>query len=344
LKQTSSICRQVLWTTRVVRGLLSVTLLSLFWGAGVVPSQADSSASILHSTIDYGGGRIVSANYVADVSLGGFGGIATVANATATVRLGYPGQLNEPPTAPDNTLECPAGWSLKTLDLMLLANDTDAENDPLLITSVASGRTNINVALDGSWIVYTPFTGSGTFDTFTYTVSDGYGASTIVKVKVTVGAPINLPNPNLVHLALLPALGSGARPVRLLMPAWPKFILQGSTNLPYWSPLWTNAPSGELVDYIDASAIDQPYRFYRIQPYQLPLHVFSLPYPEVLSDRSIQLLLQGPGQFLTVLQVSSDLVQWSPLTTNLTHNSALTFVDERARGYPFKFYRALFPQ
>src|SRR4029450_7473991 len=68
----------------------------------------------------------------------------------------------------------------------VLANDTDADGDPLTATLV-SGPANGTLALnaDGSF-TYTPTGGFNGNDSFTYTASDGAGVSNVATVNITV--------------------------------------------------------------------------------------------------------------------------------------------------------------
>ena len=56
-------------------------------------SSASANYTILHQTFDFGGGRATTANYTADISLGGFGGLTETAASGVNIRLGYAGQL-----------------------------------------------------------------------------------------------------------------------------------------------------------------------------------------------------------------------------------------------------------
>ena len=70
----------------------------------------------------------------------------------------------------------------------LLANDTDADSDPLTIVSV-SGATHGTVALDGDGNpVFTPTGNYSGANSFNYTISDGHSTSTAA-VQFTVNAP-----------------------------------------------------------------------------------------------------------------------------------------------------------
>ena len=67
----------------------------------------------------------------------------------------------------------------------MLANDTDADNDSLTLTSVSSPSVGgATVALSGGWVYY-KHNGSVT-DSFTYTISDGQGATAIGTVSVSI--------------------------------------------------------------------------------------------------------------------------------------------------------------
>ncbi|UUZ49621.1 cadherin-like domain-containing protein [Massilia sp. B-10] len=74
----------------------------------------------------------------------------------------------------------------------LLANDGDADNDGLTITSV-QGAVNGSVAIVGGNVVFTPSPNYSGPASFTYTVSDGQGGSATSTVNVTVGAVNDVP-------------------------------------------------------------------------------------------------------------------------------------------------------
>jgi VCBS repeat-containing protein len=68
----------------------------------------------------------------------------------------------------------------------VLANDTDANSDPLTVTNV-DGATHGEVVLNANGTVtYTPNANYNGSDSFTYTVSDGKGATDTATVTVTV--------------------------------------------------------------------------------------------------------------------------------------------------------------
>jgi hypothetical protein len=106
----------------------------------------------------------------------GYGGTA---NGTVTVTL-----TNSMPVAATDNLGIRHG----AFAVPVLANDTDGDSDTLSVVSVTQG-THGTVTLDSGIVTYTltgAFTGS---ESFTYTVSDGFGGTSIGTVNLTNTAP-----------------------------------------------------------------------------------------------------------------------------------------------------------
>ena len=90
---------------------------------------------------------------------------------------------NYPPVAVDDVATLPMNSSL---NINVLANDTDPEGDVLTVTATttpAHGTTAINT--DGT-IKYTPKNGFSGADSFGYTISDGNGNTATANVEITV--------------------------------------------------------------------------------------------------------------------------------------------------------------
>ncbi|MHA7246763.1 Ig-like domain-containing protein [Arthrobacter tecti] len=98
--------------------------------------------------------------------------------------------VNTTPVANDDSASAMAepGGSI-TLDA--LADDTDANGDPLTITGVTRGIGGTVAVVDGR-LVYTYFDDFAGVDAFTYSISDGRGGASTTTVTVTVlnGNPI----------------------------------------------------------------------------------------------------------------------------------------------------------
>ena len=112
--------------------------------------------------------------------------LSNVATVTVTVEA----VPNTPPVANDDA----ATTAFETLvSIDVLANDTDADGDPLSIatfdaTSVNGGAVSCTTTCD-----YTPPVGFSGTDTFTYQASDGTDLSNVATVTVTVEALPNTP-------------------------------------------------------------------------------------------------------------------------------------------------------
>jgi hypothetical protein len=90
-----------------------------------------------------------------------------------------------PETLVDN-LHVPFSGSALTLDVR--ANDTDADSDILVITQV-SAPAHGTATTDGSQISYSPDSSYNGTDTFTYTLDDGFGGTTVGTVILRNAAP-----------------------------------------------------------------------------------------------------------------------------------------------------------
>lgn len=115
------------------------------------------------------------------------------ADAAYAVNLGYTevdvireAGVNTPPVAADDAYTTEQDTVLTVDAPGVLANDTDADLDPLtaaLVDDVANGT--LVLSEDGSF-VYTPDTGFVGTDTFTYKASDGVATSDTATVTITV--------------------------------------------------------------------------------------------------------------------------------------------------------------
>jgi predicted extracellular nuclease len=92
--------------------------------------------------------------------------------------------VNHPPKANDDTASVKKNGSVQ---IAVLANDTDVDGDTLTVTAVSSGnsKSTITINNDGT-VTYEPKPGFKGTDVFTYTVSDGKGGKATATVVVTV--------------------------------------------------------------------------------------------------------------------------------------------------------------
>jgi Ca2+-binding RTX toxin-like protein len=103
--------------------------------------------------------------------------------------------VNTPPVANADTVSANQNTAINISVATLLANDTDANNDPLSITGVSNptggtavlnnNGTPTNSADD--FITFTPTTGFSGNASFNYSLSDGKGGSSSASVTVAIG-------------------------------------------------------------------------------------------------------------------------------------------------------------
>ena len=110
---------------------------------------------------------------------------------TATVEVNIV-SVNDAPAAVDDSVNTATDTPR---DIFILANDTDAELDPLSVSAIGPAANGVVTLNDDGYryaVTYTPDPGFTSTDTFTYTVTDGSLGSTAT-VSVTVGVPNNAP-------------------------------------------------------------------------------------------------------------------------------------------------------
>jgi uncharacterized protein (TIGR03382 family) len=103
--------------------------------------------------------------------------------ATATVSITVV-RSNRAPVATTDSV----GTAVDTaITVAVLANDTDGDGDPLTVTGFTQpAHGTVTLDVDGT-ITYVPAAGFTGLDTFTYTISDGFGGTAVGIVNVGVG-------------------------------------------------------------------------------------------------------------------------------------------------------------
>ncbi|MBY5436381.1 DUF4082 domain-containing protein [Rhizobium leguminosarum] len=95
-----------------------------------------------------------------------------------------------PVAANDNGYTTYSNTALSIAAASLLANDTDADADPLSITGV-NGAVNGTVTFNSQTksVIFTPTAGYTGAASFSYSIADGYGGTASATVSLTVGTP-----------------------------------------------------------------------------------------------------------------------------------------------------------
>ncbi|MFL6195457.1 MAG: Ig-like domain-containing protein, partial [Thermoanaerobaculia bacterium] len=112
--------------------------------------------------------------------------------ATATVSITVT-PVNDAPVAVNDTATVAEDGSV---DVAVLANDTDVDGDALTVSSVTQGTDGaVSINADNT-VRYVPAANYGGSDSFTYTVSDGNGGSATATVTITVTSVNDAPVAN----------------------------------------------------------------------------------------------------------------------------------------------------
>jgi len=114
----------------------------------------------------------------------------TVDGNTVTVTIGVT-PVNDAPVANNDSITTNEG---SAVTVTVRDNDTDAEGNPLTVSTVTQGA-NGSVVIDAVTgnPIYTPNTNFNGTDSFTYTISDGQGGTSTATVNVTVNAVNDAP-------------------------------------------------------------------------------------------------------------------------------------------------------
>jgi hypothetical protein len=171
--------------------------------------------------------------------------------------------VNRPPVAGTDTLARTLTHGAKISISTLLANDSDADGDPVHFVSVSATSTNGGtVTTNGGWVFYQPASlGDTNQDGFSYIINDGRGGNATGWV-VMLPPEDTAPSPN-----LLITLGTnGAIMLRFDGIPGLTYRIQYTTNLV--SALWfelgsETANSVGLFQYLDAPPPGTTNRFYR---------------------------------------------------------------------------------
>jgi hypothetical protein len=221
-------------------------------GAGLftTPPSVSSSGILSYELNGQGGTATVSVTLTDDASIGGTAALTTAAQSfTITV--------NHAPVSVADSMGATQGVTASLNPRKLSLNDTDADGDTLTVIAVQSTSGNASVSLSGGKVLYTANPGFTGADTFTYTVSDGKGATASGTVNVTVAASSD-PSQNYV----IQATPDG---IKLRFAAIPgeRYLIQYSADLTSWQLLAGPLTADEhgVIEYLDTAGV--PTRFYR---------------------------------------------------------------------------------
>jgi uncharacterized protein (TIGR03790 family) len=130
---------------------------------------------------------------------------------------------------------------------------------------------------------------------------------------------------------------SGVYTMGVGFPSTLSYVIQASTNLMDWEPIFTNNVPG-LLNFTDYASAIYPARYYRIAWPKADLPP-QLSAPQAAGAGGFQMNVASvPGQAWGV-QISTDLVHWVSVFTNQS-GGASNYVDANAASSSDRFYRA----
>jgi PKD repeat protein len=147
----------------------SITSYTFTFGDGS-PAVTQASPNVTHA---YAGAHT---SYAASLTVTDTHGTSSVP-ATAVITT-----VNRPPVAVNDSATTVRNTAVT---INVLANDSDPDGDALSVIGV-SQPANGQVVVSGNNVIYTPAKSFFGLDTFTYTVSDGFGGTAKATVTVTV--------------------------------------------------------------------------------------------------------------------------------------------------------------
>jgi hypothetical protein len=169
--------------------------------------------------------------------------------------------INTPPVAGNDTIERePTSDAMVALSA-LLANDSDADDDPLMFNVSSNSTAGGTITVEAGNVIYTPPAGYTNSDTFDYVITDGRGG----EATATVTVNIKQANEPLQNLVIVP-LGDGS--YRLSFNGSPEhtYSIEYTEEL---SPAnWQTLMTGEanafgVFEYVDTPSESSKSRFYR---------------------------------------------------------------------------------
>ncbi len=236
---------------------------------------------------------------------------------------------NYPPTAALWSATTPEDSSLVLLPITL----TNAAGQTFTFTLLTGpSHGTISNGLNGAFF-YQPDTNFFGNDAFQYQVSAGGSNLPPVLAVITV-TPV--PDVTQVLLAIRPLAGSQFE-LRLTGEPYQDYEFQVSADLIVWSMLTRlQAPPSGVI--LLTNTFGAAPCFFRAQAVDYIPPTLMNP---VVAGGGFQFILSGatPGR-TNIVQISSDLLSWSTLSTNLAISNRITVLDPSALAAPRRFYRA----
>jgi uncharacterized repeat protein (TIGR02543 family) len=120
------------------------------------------------------------------------------------------------------------------------------------------------------------------------------------------------------------------------------YTLQASTDLANWTSVMNFTCTNSPTIVVDPGAKYLGWRFYRVAQGTLPITLkLNLKIPALTKTNGLGLNLEGPIGFHYIIQASTNMLNWQPLTNFVGTTSPLNFNDPAATNFNRRFYRAV---
>lgn len=212
---------------------------------------------------------------------------------------------------------------------------SDPDSDPLTY-NVASQPLFGTLSGTPPSVTYTPRPDYFGLDLFTYRANDRTTDSAPAQVVIQVNPVADTTNFNLAIQSQV----SGQMQLSMNSEPWHKYNLQASADLIHWVTLTNVTTTNQLWQVMDADAALYPQRFYRagLLPFENGFDA-----GQFYDAQGFHFSLLGETGRVYQVHYSTDLINWTPLTTLKLTNSPLPLLDPGATQSPWRFYRILGP-
>lgn len=112
------------------------------------------------------------------------------------------------------------------------------------------------------------------------------------------------------------------------------YVVQATSNLVNWVNIATNAPLDSFLDFMDLDAHLFPHRFYRALPMGGVLGSVAS-----LDGMQFTYRLLGVSGRSYVIQASTNLQNWTDLTTNVAADGSVALTNALDGAFPYRFFR-----
>ena len=142
----------------------------------------DPATGVITGTIDRSASQTGNGAYSVTITATDPGGLTASQTFTWTITNPAPIAANDIAATAEDT----------PVNIAVLANDSDADGDPLTVTAASAGHGTVTINADGT-LTYTPAANFNGTDTISYTIADGQGGTSTASVTVTVSAVNDAP-------------------------------------------------------------------------------------------------------------------------------------------------------